>query len=364
MSDQTFLSPSESPTPPIELKRAPVLLWVASVDGRRTYFNEAWLDFRGRSLAEELGFGWLSGIHVDDRSRVLGEYQSTIGRGEVQHVQYRLGTADGAYREVLDCVRFLEGKGAVVGATIDISDLKQAQAETADAERRADEALVARDRVLDLVSHELRTPLTGVLGFAALLNQRSGGMDVVGQEAARLLVQDVERLSEVIQNMLVLANPDSPSLSAEPVLLQRTIGLVALDHERHHHRQVVTDGLDPTLEPVLAREDSLRHVVTNLLSNVEKYSPVTEPVHLTATRSEGFARVIVSNRGVGFSPDELDAVFEPFYRGTAAELTQAPGAGLGLAVVRHLVTGVGGAVWAHPPRDGWTDVGFSVPIAP
>ena len=83
------------------LQSLPVLVWTATPDGQRDYFNPRWLDFTGQELASQLGEGWLAGLHPDDQQRVHEQWRQSVAAGTPYQVEYRLRRADGEYRWVL-----------------------------------------------------------------------------------------------------------------------------------------------------------------------------------------------------------------------------------------------------------------------
>src|SRR5687768_10667945 len=81
---------------------APVMIWLAAADRKSVYFNRLWLEFTGRPLEAELGFGWTSGIHPEDRERCLALHTAAFEAQQPFEIEYRLRRADGQYRWLVD----------------------------------------------------------------------------------------------------------------------------------------------------------------------------------------------------------------------------------------------------------------------
>ena len=107
---------------------APVMIWIAGDDGMCTYFNRAWLDFRGRRLEEELGNRWLEGVHPDDRNQCLETYLKAFSMRQPFRMQYRLQRQGGQYRWIEDAgIPWFESTGdfaGYMGSAHDIDDRK------------------------------------------------------------------------------------------------------------------------------------------------------------------------------------------------------------------------------------------------
>lgn len=134
---------------------APVLMWMADVDGQADWFNRGWLDFRGRMLEEEVGEGWKEGVHPEDLDRLVEVYLGALARRDLYEHDYRLRRADGTYRWIFDrgVPRHLpDGAFAgYVGSCVDIDDRKAAEDEA----RRAHEQLSFLTAVTDGVTASL-----------------------------------------------------------------------------------------------------------------------------------------------------------------------------------------------------------------
>jgi PAS domain S-box-containing protein len=117
----------------------PVLLWISDAAGRCIFFNRGWLQFTGRSLDQELGQGWVEGVHPEDMARCMSSYVRAVRRHEPFEMEYRLRRADGAWRWILDrAVPLADDAGAFsgfVGAGIDLTERQEAD----DALRRSRE---------------------------------------------------------------------------------------------------------------------------------------------------------------------------------------------------------------------------------
>ena len=110
---------------------APVMVWLAGPDGRRTYVNPRWLDLTGRQLDDELGAGWLAAVHPDDREPTRSLVEDALAGRRPFTTEYRLRRGDGEYRWVLDHGAPRSGDDGefdgYVGSAIDVTELKAAQ---------------------------------------------------------------------------------------------------------------------------------------------------------------------------------------------------------------------------------------------
>ncbi|MFW6237956.1 MAG: PAS domain-containing protein, partial [Halanaerobiales bacterium] len=114
------------------LEAAPNLIWVSGKDGRCYFFNQTWLEFRGRTLQEEQGKGWIEGVHPEDRERCVDIYMEHFQDRKPFRMTYRLLRKDGEYRWIDDTgVPFYDDEGeflGFVGSCVDVTDkIKGAQ---------------------------------------------------------------------------------------------------------------------------------------------------------------------------------------------------------------------------------------------
>jgi K+-sensing histidine kinase KdpD len=117
-------------------------------------------------------------------------------------------------------------------------------------------------------------------------------------------------------------------------------------------------------EPPSANAETtyVQQVLVNLISNADKYSDAGLPIDIELSSEDGGAVVRVLDRGPGVGPEELNQIFDRFYR-SQRTAGQATGKGLGLTVCKRLIEAMAGRIWAKPREGGGLEVGFSLPLA-
>jgi signal transduction histidine kinase len=213
--------------------------------------------------------------------------------------------------------------------------------------QEAHAAIGTRDQFLSIASHELKTPLTSLLMAAQLIQRRTAREATLGprdQRALTVVVNQAARLNRMILSLLDLSRIESGQLSIEH-------GEVDLNALVRSLQEEVTPTLEQhTLEveapdtPVLVRGDALRleQVLQNLVQNGVRYSPQGGPITVRLTTQDGEARIAVTDRGIGIPAEALPNLGGRFYRAPNVEQHQISGLGIGLYVVREIVTLHGG----------------------
>lgn len=223
--------------------------------------------------------------------------------------------------------------------------------------QRAD---IAKDEILGMISHELRTPLMIIDGNVRIAEKTE--VDVEGAAALAEIGVASKRMSRLISNMMVLARDDhAATIQREPLVLRHSFAAALAEHARLFPRSPVALEADPDLPPVIGDETSIDQVLTNLLSNAGKYGDPTEPITVKAVHRDGVVLVTVANGGEVLEPENIERLFEPFFR-EGAHHRNTPGIGLGLAVCRRLIVSQKGNIWATARPGGGLEVSFTLPV--
>jgi signal transduction histidine kinase len=209
-------------------------------------------------------------------------------------------------------------------------------------------------------AHELRTPLTNLQGYLEALRD---GVITADRATYESLHEEADRLVRLSRSLDALAEGDAGG--NPPVLVELDVAsairsaldLVAPAIERARLRLVVAV---PATLAARADPDGLAQVLANLLSNAIRYTPADGTITVRAERRPADVLISVSNTGEGIPPEDLDRVFERFYRVEKSRDRAHGGAGIGLAIVKQLVEAAGGRVGAES-GGGQTRFWFSLP---
>ncbi len=219
-----------------------------------------------------------------------------------------------------------------------------------------------KDELLSSVSHEMRTPLTAILGYAEYLLENPGS----GEERPDLLAtlyQEAERLNDLIGNFLQLQRLKARQVKHQfrPQEVGALLNQTAARFRYFSPRHTVTVVLPQNPLHILGDEDALLQILENLLSNAIKYSPAGGIIALEARLLDQEVVISVRDPGMGIPAHELNRIFDRFYRLDNSDRRSIGGTGLGLALVKELVTEHSGRVWAESGQGPGTTFFVALP---
>ena len=203
------------------------------------------------------------------------------------------------------------------------------------------------------VSHEFRSPLTGIRQLAELLDSGIAHAEDRRREYYRLIVQESDRLSHLVENLLDFSRLEANRKQYRMEAIDASMWLAETAAATRNAR--LSADIPAGLPAVRGDREALASAVVNLVDNAIKYSPADSPVRLAAHTVNGRLSISVTDRGPGIAPEEQARIFDRFYRGGGDLTRRVKGAGIGLSLVKRIVEDHGGSVAvASRPDEGST----------
>ncbi len=323
----------------------PLMVWLHEAQGRLTFVNNSYREFFGVEEETMRGQKWKDLVHPEDRRTYIDVFLSCVKERRLFHAQARVRDGRGRWRwiESWGRPRFSASDEFLgfVGASADITERKQIEAELETAVRRKDEFLA-------MLGHELRNPLAAIsAALRAGQKERDGKRGVWADE---IVERQVDLLRRLVEDLL-----DVSRITRGKITLKKA----PLDIGQHLRAAVQTlEQIDPagsarvTISepptPLFVSADPLRlgQILSNLLGNAVKYSPEGGDIRLSVEKQDQTVLVRCRDRGIGIPPEQIPSVFETFTQLDTDLDRTGSGLGMGLALVKSLAEMHGGAVSA------------------
>lgn len=246
--------------------------------------------------------------------------------------------------------------GFINGLIVVLHDITEQ--EKLDAERR---------EFVSNVSHELRTPLTTMRSYLEALSEGAIEDKELGPQFLGITRTETERMIRLVNDLLDLSKMDSRNytLNVNWVDFITFFNHIIARFEMTKERHIIFKTEFPN-EAIFVEidEDKLTQVLDNIISNALKYSPEGGTVTFRVKVLDGNIEVSVSDQGIGIPKENIERVFERFYRVDRARTRKLGGTGLGLAIAKEMIGAHGGDIWAESMEGKGTTILFTLPYEP
>lgn len=231
---------------------------------------------------------------------------------------------------------------------------------------KLEEANRSKTEFLATMSHELRTPLNAILGFTELLETENFGP--LNEKQKRFIANihlAGKHLLSLINDILDISRVESGKMEWEqelidlPSLFRGAVNL--LKEKAAQNRISIHLNLEPGVGEFVGDERKIKQITYNLLSNAVKFTPEGGEVGVNVRKAGKILEVEVWDTGIGIPPEKREAIFEPFYQVDNSLTRKHQGSGLGLALVKKMVTLAGGRVWVEDAPGKSTVFKFTIP---
>ncbi|MGK7929347.1 MAG: PAS domain S-box protein [Spirulina sp.] len=349
-------------------------LWDWNIATGEVYFNHLWCEMLGYRQEELSGRieTWQTLIHPEDLSQFRESLDAHFQESSHSFaLDYRLRMGSGEWKWVAGYGKVVDrdetGKPLrAIGTHRDISDRKQAEQEVLKALTKEKELNQLKSGFITIASHEFRTPLTVIIAAAKLLEHYDDKLsrEQKKQQLERLL-RASDRLLRLLEDILILGKADAGKIECNPapmdlkVFCEELLAELRLSDDDRH--ELIFSDRGSTDHKVSLDENLLHHILSNLLSNALKYSPVNGEVELELQIRDRHAIFKVSDRGIGIPPEDMPHLFEAFHRAKNSRNIQ--GTGLGLAIVKRAVNLHSGTISVESRAGGGTMFAVTIPFS-
>ena len=225
----------------------------------------------------------------------------------------------------------------------------------------------AKTKFVSVVTHELRIPMTSIKGYSDLLRQGAvGPVNEMQTNFLGVIRNNVDRMSALVSDLSDISRIETGRLKIDlkPLSMAAHVEEVlgSLQPRLDEKKQILELEVPDDLPKVYADPNRVVQVLTNLLSNAWKYTPESGCIRLTAAPGAGSVRVMVTDTGIGISPEDQDKLFSQFFRSEDPLVREQQGWGLGLNVARRLVEVMGGEIGCESALGQGSTFWFTLPI--
>lgn len=305
--------------------------------------------------SQELGF-WRD---LDDRERMVAAIKEYGFIDNLESQFYGKG------REPMTCLvssRAIEYEDemGILSIVIDVTE-----------QRRAEEALRKLDQAksdfISTVAHELRTPLIAIIGYTELLENAANNTLTDAQKDSYLSIiqSNAENLNQLVDDLLDIGR----------IQIGRSLGVVLKENDlvvpikkssdtlkvKSLQHEIVVEHENPLPATMWFDEGRICQVLNNLLSNAIKYSPQGGTIKIKTVTDKDKVTVSIVDPGLGMSPQQVEHIFDRFYRGEF-ENFETSGLGLGMNIVKQVIEDHGGDIWVSSHLGEGTTVTFTLPV--
>jgi len=284
--------------------------------------------------------------------RELREGARRVGEGDLDH-RVALDTGD-ELEALADAFNGMAGALRESYAGLE-QKIEQRTRELSAANQRLDEVSRHKSQFLANMSHELRTPLNAIIGFTRLvLRKTEGQIPTLQTENLRKVLASGESLLSLINGLLDLSKIEAGRMDVHPetFMLEQVVepAVSTIDPLLKHGQVGLVVDLAPGIGPLHTDREKLGQIIINLLGNAAKFTEHGE-IRLSARRESGVLRMIISDTGIGMEREVLAYIFEEFRQVKTARAGKYGGTGLGLPIVKKLVTLLHGEIVVESEPD-------------
>jgi PAS domain S-box-containing protein len=350
---------------------APVMIWIADVEGLFSFVNKVWLDYSGEGLGSQLGINWLNNVHPDDLEKLVNNYQKALKTKKPFSVEFRLMDKKSKYEWVLikGTPRYTNENVYMgfIGSCISIHDQKEFETKISNLNKELVHTIATKDKFFSIISHDLRSPLSGLMGILDILDTNYESLE---EKEKRGFITDAAVASKttftLMENLLEWSRIQTGKISYQPEMLriQRLADNMAALYEQNLKNKEINfvNSIKPDIF-AFADKSMTETIFRNLISNAIKFTHTGGKIAVSSEIENNMAIIKVEDSGVGIEQENIPKLFRVDAGFSTKGTTEESGTGLGLIICKELAEKQKGKIWVESKKDEGSTFYFSVPIA-
>jgi len=333
----------------------PQMTWTSLPNGDANFYNQQWYNYTGLDVLQTKEEAWNAVIHPDDLANTLDKYRASLASGNVFEVENRYKNgADGTYRWHLNrAIPLYNDAGEIilwVGTATDIEDQKK--------------EMEKKDEFIGIASHELKTPLTSLKGYLQLIaSYKKEELPPMVKTYVEKANSSINKLQHLVNDLLDVSKIQAGRLeySLNSINLTQLIN-GCIENAEHIYADYKFKNLAAADLSIHGNAERLEQVIMNLINNAVKYSPVNKEVIIKATQQWDSVRVSVTDFGIGLSAEQIERIFERFYR-VEDKKFMTGGLGMGLYISTEIINAHNGKIGVESEPGKGSTFYFDLPLA-
>jgi PAS domain S-box-containing protein len=348
---------------------APVMIWIADVEGLFSFVNKVWLEYSGKKIGDHLGMNWLKDVHTDDLENLLKAYGDAFRSRNPFTFEFRLRNSNDKYEWMM-----IKGTPRLsrenifmgfIGSCTNINTQKEFEEKIRRVNSELMEINASKDKFFSIISHDLRSPLGGLMQILEILDESHDSMEY--EEKITIIKEAANTSKQVfalMENLLEWSRIQAGKIPYEPLkieILPMLSELESLYYQNLKNKQI---ELKINIEPGVSAFADIKMtntILRNLISNAIKFTNTNGFIYVTSEENESFVTIKVKDTGVGIDEENSGKLFKPDSSYSTDGTAHEKGTGLGLVLCKELVEKQGGEIRVESKKGHGSTFSFSLP---
>lgn len=350
---------------------APVMIWIADVEGLFSFVNKVWLDYTGERIGNQLGINWLNNVHPDNLEILMDRYRKALKTKKPFSVEFKFKDKKSNYEWMLikGTPRYTNENMYVgfIGSCVSIHDQKEFEAKISNLNEELKKTIATKDKFFSIISHDLRSPLSGLMGILDILQTEYESLD---ENEKKEFISHAAIASKttfsLMENLLEWSRIQTGTINYQPkrLKIQQVVeNMLSLYEQNLKSKQIeFYNRIKPEVF-VLADISMSETILRNLISNSIKFTNPGGKIIVSTETKNDMVVIKVQDSGIGIDQDNFHKLFRVDSGFSTKGTTEESGNGLGLIICKELVEKQNGKIWVESKKQEGSTFYFSVPVS-